>query len=185
MDDKKTKLIDYLQKLELFIFKEFALEKLDNVHVRAMNLNMPLHSLCRIFLCDLISAQICYKKNENEQNPFIIFPDKIIVKRIGEKDCVSSKLSDCIYNNSLRYISLLDINNALINEIVEINEEKYEESLLKLTLIIRIEVILKEAKNFNMNLTYYPNCIIMITPITNTILQVLHTRMNLDYSLKK
>lgn len=50
--------VEELYALEDQIFKEFATETGDNIHVKAVDLDNPLASICKIYLSDIISSQL-------------------------------------------------------------------------------------------------------------------------------
>lgn len=71
-------MIENLYKLEKSIFHEFALETSNNIHVKAVDLNNPLSSVCKIFLSDIISSQLHSRPSELP----IIIPTRIFIEDI-------------------------------------------------------------------------------------------------------
>lgn len=77
-------MIENLYKLEKAIFHEFALETSNNIHVRAVDLNNPLSSVCKIFLSDIISTQLHSRPSDLP----IIIPTRIFIEDLeGKKYC--------------------------------------------------------------------------------------------------
>jgi hypothetical protein len=74
MKSRKS-LIDEIHALEQKIFKEFALETSNNIHVEAVDLKNPLTSIIKILVSDLISSQL-YAQNAMPK----IIPKQILVK---------------------------------------------------------------------------------------------------------
>jgi hypothetical protein len=140
MKNRKS-LIDEIHELEQKIFKEFALETSNNIHVEAVDLKNPLTSIIKILISDLISSQL-YTDSEMP---------KIIPKQILIKDEQNKKYSHFHFNDEgIKYLK---------KQFDEVKKRKTDEEMSAIFEKFRSEIlnINKEANIIGWHSVLYQN----------------------------
>jgi hypothetical protein len=96
--------IELIHELEQHIFKEFALETSDNIHVKSVDLKNPLTSVCKILLCDIVTSQL----NGESDKLTKIVPQSLFICDNDSEDCAYirfSRLGVSVISNLLHSVT--------------------------------------------------------------------------------
>ncbi len=178
---KQPSFIKELHDLEQSIFKEFALETSNNIHIEAVDLNNPLTSIYKILLCDIITTQM-YSKSATLP---VILPSTIFVKDQDSGRCSYLEFNDAghKYLQSL-FDTLTDKNKknkihrfrkAVLNNSPSFYSNKILSrwKLLDVEIDTTVEDQLNTSKPIEFNNRKYPK--IRVEEIVNYTIKITHT----------
>jgi hypothetical protein len=117
-----SQMLEKLYRLERRIFKEFALEPSNNIHVETLDLANPLASICKIILSDVVSSQL---RSKQPGLPIVI------TTRILVEDRSSSQRYCHLELNSAGREFIKDLFRGLKKKNPEVLIEEFRLSVLK------------------------------------------------------